>query len=60
METSPWRFWRFWSKRSRYQKDILEEDLNSLRKVYRDEGFLDVVIEQSGVKIIPKGKVALI
>ena len=59
METSPWRFWRFWSKRSRYQKDILEEDLNSLRKVYRDEGFLDVVIEQSGVKIIPKGKSSL-
>jgi outer membrane protein insertion porin family len=59
METSPWRFWRFWSKRSRYQKDILEEDLNSLRKVYRDEGFLDVVIEQSGVNIIPKGKSSL-
>ncbi|MDG0964931.1 MAG: outer membrane protein assembly factor BamA [Opitutales bacterium] len=59
METAPWRFWRFWSKRSRYQKDILEEDLNSLRKVYRDEGFLDVIIEQSGVKIIPRGKSSL-
>jgi len=42
METAPWRFWRFWSKRSRYRPSVLEEDLNQLRAAYRDEGFLDV------------------
>ena len=56
METAPWRFWRFWSKRSRYRPSILEEDLNALRGIYRDEGFLDVKIEQSGVAIEPEGK----
>ena len=59
METAPWRFWRFWSKRSRYQPAILEEDLDKLRTLYRDEGFLDVTIKQSGVKIIPQGKNSL-
>jgi outer membrane protein insertion porin family len=59
METAPWRFWRFWSKRSRYRPAVLEEDLNNLRSAYRDEGFLDVSIEQSGVKIIPSGKSSL-
>ena len=57
MDTAPWRFWRFWSKRSRYQPAILEDDLDNLRTLYRDEGFLDVAIKQSGVKIIPKVKV---
>ena len=59
MQTAPWRFWRFWSKRSRYQPAILEEDLDKLRALYRDEGFLDVTIKQSGVKIIPQGKNSL-
>ena len=56
METAPWRFWRFWSKRSRYRPSILEEDLNKLKTVYRNEGFLDVGIEQSGLEIKPNGK----
>ncbi len=55
METAPWRFWRFWSKRSRYRSSVLEEDLTKLREVYRSKGFLDVSIEQSGVAIIPRG-----
>ncbi len=55
METAPWRFWRFWSKRSRYRPGILDEDLNNLRSAYRDEGFLDVKIEQGGVAISPDG-----
>ena len=55
METTPWRFWRFWSKRSRYRPSVLEEDLTKLREVYRSKGFLDVSIEQSGVAIIPRG-----
>ena len=55
METAPWRFWRFWSKRSRYRPSILEEDINQLRATYRNEGFLDVKIEQSGVQIKPIG-----
>lgn len=59
METAPWRFWRFWSKRSRYRPSIFEEDLIKLRTAFRDEGFLDVTIEQSGVKIIPKGSNSL-
>jgi len=59
METAPWRFWRFWSKRSRYQPSIFEEDLIKLRTAFRDQGFLDVTIEQGGVKIIPKGSNSL-
>lgn len=59
METAPWRFWRFWSKRSRYRPAVFEEDLAKLRVAFRDEGFLDVSIEQSGVKIIPSGTSSL-
>jgi len=59
METAPWRFWRFWSKRSRYRPSIFEEDLIKLRTAFRDQGFLDVTIDQSGVKIIPKGSNSL-
>ena len=59
METAPWRFWRFWSKRSKYRSSVLEDDLDKLRSVYRDEGFLDVLIEQNMVKIIPDGKSSL-
>lgn len=59
METAPWRFWRFWSKRSRYRPAIFEDDLSVLRTAFRDEGFLDVSIEQSGVKIIENGSNAL-
>jgi outer membrane protein insertion porin family len=59
METAPWRFWRFWSKRSRYRPSVLDEDLNKLRAAYRDEGFLDVKIEQNGVAISPEGKKGL-
>ena len=55
METAPWRFWRFWSKRSRYRPSVLDDDLTKLREVYRNEGFLDVSIEQNGVAIIPRG-----
>ncbi|OUW36961.1 MAG: outer membrane protein assembly factor BamA [Verrucomicrobia bacterium TMED175] len=56
METAPWRVWRFWSKRSKYRPEILEEDLEILRETYRNEGFLDVKIEQSSVKVNPVGK----
>ena len=59
METAPWRFWRFWSKRSRYRPDVFEEDLAKLRTAFRDEGFLDVSIEQSGVRILPIGSSSL-
>ena len=56
METASWRFWRFWSKRSKYRPEIIEEDLEILRETYRNEGFLDVSIEQSSVKVNPVGK----
>ncbi|MEC8244507.1 MAG: outer membrane protein assembly factor BamA [Verrucomicrobiota bacterium] len=56
METAPWRFWRFWSKRSKYRPEIIEEDLEILRETYRNEGFLDVQIEQASVKVNPLGK----
>ena len=56
METAPWRFWRFWSKRSKYRPSILEEDLNNLKTLYRNQGFLDVGIDQSSVEIKPEGK----
>ena len=56
METAPWRFWRFWSKRSRYRPEVLEEDLEKLLEIYRNEGFLDVSIEQSGVVVDQVGK----
>ncbi len=56
MQTEPWKFWKFWSKNSRYRPNVLEEDLSKLRNLYRNEGFLDVVIEQSGVKVRQEGK----
>ncbi|MBU61604.1 MAG: outer membrane protein assembly factor BamA [Opitutae bacterium] len=59
LETAPWRFWRFWSKRSKYRPSVLEEDLEALRKVYRDEGFLDIVIVESSVEILRYGNSAL-
>lgn len=59
METAPWRFWRFWSKRSKYRPAVLEEDVEALLAAYRDEGFLDVSIEQDDVQIIEKGEGAL-
>ena len=55
METAPWRFWRFWSKRSRYRPSVLDEDLTKLREIYRNKGFLDVSVEQGGVAIVPRG-----
>ena len=59
METAPWRFWRFWSKRSTYRPAVLEEDVEALLAAYRDEGFLDVSIEQDDVRINRKGDDAL-
>lgn len=56
METAPWRFWRFWSKRSKYRPEILEDDLDKLREAYRNEGFLDIKIEESSLKVNPEGK----
>ena len=52
-------FFGVWSKRSRYRPSVLEEDLNQLRAAYRDEGFLDRKIEQSGVSISPEGNSGL-
>ena len=60
METAPWRFWRFWSKRSKYRPSILEEDLNNLKTLYRNQGFSDVKIDQSSVEIKPEGKSKLV
>ena len=59
METTPWRFWRFWSKRARYRPAILEEDLEALRSSYRDEGFLDVAIDEGRVEISKHGNSGL-
>ena len=39
METAPWRFWRFWSIKSKYRPKILEEDLDQIVQKYRNEGF---------------------
>jgi len=55
METAPWRFWRFWSKRSKYRPKILEEDLEKIREAYRNKGFLGVNINQQDVRITPVG-----
>ena len=56
METATWKFWRFWSKRSRYRPSVLEEDINKLKTIYRNEGFLDVGIDQSDIQVKPNGK----
>jgi outer membrane protein insertion porin family len=55
METAPWRFWRFWSARSKYRKKILLEDLEKVIALYKDEGFLDAKIDPSKVFPIPTG-----
>ena len=51
MESAPWRFWRFWSKRSKYQPRVLEEDLEKVAQAYREKGFLDVQIKPSDILI---------
>ena len=53
METAPWRFWRFWSVRSKYRPRILEEDLEKIINFYRNEGFLGVRLEQRNVRVMP-------
>ena len=53
METAEWALWRFWSARSKYRPRILEDDLEKLKEVYRNEGFLGIRIEQKNVRIIP-------
>ena len=42
-----------WSARSKYRPRILEDDLEKLKEVYRNEGFLGIRIEQKNVRIIP-------
>ena len=56
METAPWRFWRFWSNRSKYRPEILEEDIEKLLLLYSDRGFLEASIDQQTVSINPVGK----
>ena len=55
METAPWRFWRFWSKRSKYLPRVLDDDIDKILKIYRDEGFLDIKIDQSNLILRPTG-----
>ena len=55
METAPWRFWRFWSKRSKYLPRVLDNDIDKILQIYRNEGFLDVKINQSKIIITPYG-----
>jgi outer membrane protein insertion porin family len=55
METAPWRFWRFWSKRSKYLPRVLDDDIDKILRIYRNEGFLDVKINQSKIIITPFG-----
>ena len=55
METAPWRFWRFWSKRSKYLPSVLDDDIDKILQIYRNEGFLDVKINQSKIIITPFG-----
>ena len=56
METAPWRFWRFWSNRSKYRPEIIEEDIEKLLLLYSDRGFLDASIDQQAVSISPVAK----
>ena len=51
METAPWRFWRFWSKRSKYRPRILEEDVEKIAQTYRNAGFLDIEILSSSTVV---------
>ncbi|MEK9772242.1 MAG: outer membrane protein assembly factor BamA [Opitutae bacterium] len=55
METAPWRFWRFWSQRSKYQPRVLEEDLDKISQSYRNEGFLDVKIDHANITLTTVG-----
>ena len=58
METAPWRFWRFWSKRSKYRPTILEEDIAKLKNLYRNE--VDVEITNPELRLSRRVKVTLI
>ena len=56
METAPWRFWRFWSARSKYRPGVLEDDLDQISQNYRNEGFLDVKVDRGNISIAQIGK----
>ena len=56
METAPWRFWRFWSKRSLYRPEIFEEDLEKILSLYNDNGFLEASISEEDVQLVKVGK----
>jgi len=56
METAPWRFWRFWSKRSLYRPEIFEEDLEKILSLYNDNGFLEASISEEDVQLAKVGK----
>ena len=56
METAPWRFWRFWSKRSLYRPEIFEEDLEKVLSLYNNNGFLEASISEEDVQLIKVGK----
>ena len=55
MESAPWRFWRFWSKKVKIPTTCHEEDLEKVAQAYREKGFLDVQIKPTDILISPIG-----
>lgn len=51
IKTKEWGILSWATGTGRYQQDVLEDDLQKLREYYRDRGYLDVEIPESGVEI---------
>ncbi len=52
-EQQPRRWWAPWSQRHRYARDLLANDLESLRGYYLDRGFLNFAVTSTQISISP-------
>ncbi len=49
----PRRWWAPWSQRHRYSRDMLANDLETLRSHYMDRGYINFVVRSTQVSISP-------
>lgn len=52
IETRVWGLMSFINNAGFYKQDTLQKDLDSLRNLFKNEGFLDVKIDESAVRLV--------
>jgi len=50
MDTKRWSFFSVFTGKGRFDRDVFEDDLESLKDVYREEGFLDIEVDPTKVQ----------